>query len=815
MGGGHRLRRSRRLAAGVCVLVAVQPAGAQVSPVATAALATPTVAPVALEDVPARAREITTLLSELEEGLRTTPEIAEIKQRLPATRERVNQLQVEAVQLLATNPSSATLDSLQVSWSEVGRTLESWQQVLNKRIREIEAMLARTRALQRVWEATREAARQQGAPKTIVDRASSTLGEISQVRKRIAAARDVLLLLQDQVAELLARRAGIQREMERARTHIVAQVRERDSPRLWEIGWEEGAAGDAAAQAAVSLSRQARALWDYTVASAVYAAGHVLLFCGLLVLLLRIRRQLRERSDRGPQVSRAAPIFELPASAAFVASTLAVAWVYPTPPRVFSQLLALAALVPALRILRRLIDASLLPVLYVLGAFFVFDRLRRLIDLSPEAAQLLLALQMAAGTAAIAWLMTTGRLFLTTYTRGTRISSILDSAARALIIVFGFCLVAAVLGYSRLAEWVGGGFLASSYLAIGIYSAYRVVQGLVAFALRAPAAARLKMTQHPVVERRVNSGLRWVGWTTWAAASLQGFDLLLPFASAVRSALTAELAFGDIGVSLGDLVAFALTVWAAFALSRLVRFVLEEDVFPRVEVARGVPYAITTLVHYGFLLVGFFLAFAAMGLDLNRFTILAGAFGVGIGFGMQNIVNNFVSGIILLFERPIQVGDTVQLGEMLGTVTRIGIRSSAVRTPQGAEIIVPNASFISDTVTNWTLSDRLRRIDVSVGVAYGTDPEQVLEILLRVAADHPLVLTEPPPAALFVRFGDSALEFELRAWTSRFDEWVRIRSELNVAVNAALREARIGIPFPQRDVHLDSAATIDVRILDK
>jgi small-conductance mechanosensitive channel len=211
---------------------------------------------------------------------------------------------------------------------------------------------------------------------------------------------------------------------------------------------------------------------------------------------------------------------------------------------------------------------------------------------------------------------------------------------------------------------------------------------------------------------------------------------------------------------------------------------------------------VTTLVHYTVLLVGFLLAFAAMGLDLNRFTILAGAFGVGIGFGMQNIVNNFVSGLILLFERPIQVGDTVQMGELVGEITRIGIRSSAVRTWQGAEVIVPNASFISEAVTNWTLSDRMRRIEIKVGVAYGTDPERVLELLSKVAADHPLVLTEPAAVALFLGFGDSALDFELRVWTNRFEQWVRIRSELNVAVNAALRDADITIPFPQRDVHI-------------
>ena len=201
---------------------------------------------------------------------------------------------------------------------------------------------------------------------------------------------------------------------------------------------------------------------------------------------------------------------------------------------------------------------------------------------------------------------------------------------------------------------------------------------------------------------------------------------------------------------------------------------------------------------------GFFAAIAAAGMDLGRFTILAGALGVGIGFGLQNVVNNFVSGLILLFERPIKTGDTIEVGDLIGDVRTIGIRSSTVRTWQGAEVIVPNADLISGQVINWTLSDRNRRIDVDVGVKYGTDPEQVLELLLGVARADDRILDLPEPSALFLGFGDSSLNFRLRGWTARYEEWIRIHSDLNVAVNRALADAEIEIPFPQRDLHLRS-----------
>jgi small-conductance mechanosensitive channel len=166
-----------------------------------------------------------------------------------------------------------------------------------------------------------------------------------------------------------------------------------------------------------------------------------------------------------------------------------------------------------------------------------------------------------------------------------------------------------------------------------------------------------------------------------------------------------------------------------------------------------------------------------------------------------------VSGLILLFERPIQIGDLVQLTDLQGEVLRIGIRSSTIRTYDGAEVIVPNATLIQERVTNWTLSDRVRRVEIAVGGAYGTEPSEMIEVLLRVARAQPLILGYPAPMALFRGFGDSSLDFVLRCWISMEGDWVKVRSDLGIAVYRALRDAGIEIPFPRRDLHLYGAAT--------
>jgi potassium-dependent mechanosensitive channel len=180
-----------------------------------------------------------------------------------------------------------------------------------------------------------------------------------------------------------------------------------------------------------------------------------------------------------------------------------------------------------------------------------------------------------------------------------------------------------------------------------------------------------------------------------------------------------------------------------------------------------------------------------------------GSLGVGVGFGLQNIVNNLVSGLILLFERPIRVGDIVEMKGQAGVVKRIGARSSTIQTGEDAEVIVPNRNLISNEVINWTLSSVRRRVDIPVGVAYGTDRERVLSLLIEVTAAHSGVTRNPKPESYFVSFGDSALNFELRFWTYQ-EDWFRLKSDVAVGVTKALREAHIEIPFPQREVHIHS-----------
>jgi small-conductance mechanosensitive channel len=267
---------------------------------------------------------------------------------------------------------------------------------------------------------------------------------------------------------------------------------------------------------------------------------------------------------------------------------------------------------------------------------------------------------------------------------------------------------------------------------------------------------------------------------------------------------TRERSLGSATFTWGNIFLFFFVIWVSIYISNWIRIILEEDILDRMGLSKGLPNTIALLVKYTLVTAGFFIAVSIAGLELSKLTIILGAFSVGIGFGLQNIFNNLVSGLILLLERPLKIGDTIEVGSLIGTVKSIGIRASNIETYDGAEIIVPNGNLISNQVINWTLSNKRRRIEILAGVAYGSDPDRVQQIFMKILEEHPEVVDEPNPSVLFNNLGDSALEFRLLFWTAHFDEWVRIRSEIIFLIYKRLKEEGIQIPFPQRDLHIRS-----------
>jgi small-conductance mechanosensitive channel len=259
------------------------------------------------------------------------------------------------------------------------------------------------------------------------------------------------------------------------------------------------------------------------------------------------------------------------------------------------------------------------------------------------------------------------------------------------------------------------------------------------------------------------------------------------------------------------LLVFVALAVAGVVLARLAASLVGGRLLARTGVDAGLRYALGRITYYVLLVVGLLIALQTAGVQVGSLTVVLGALGVGIGFGLQNIVNNFVSGLILLIERPVNVGDWIEVQGTGARVERIGARSTTIVTNDHITIIVPNAELITNRIINWSHGDARVRLRLPVGVAYGSDLDLVRETLIQVARANAAVLGDPPPVVNFIGFGESAFEFELAVWTvTGVQRQRRFRSDLNFAIAAAFRAGGIEIPFPQRDLHV-RGGTLEVR----
>lgn len=360
-------------------------------------------------------------------------------------------------------------------------------------------------------------------------------------------------------------------------------------------------------------------------------------------------------------------------------------------------------------------------------------------------------------------------------------------------------------GKTALAGYLLESSVRSILLVLGFWLLIMLTQGVMEWAVNAPQV----QSSLPVVSRnkeviisRSSFSIKVVLGTVWLGSVLVTWHVFDRTPEAVVSLLTFGFNVGSQRISLLLVIIAGAVLYGSFILSATIQKLLKDKVFPQHLVDIGVQQSLTHLIHYVLIFSGFLVAVSVLGVNLSKITIIFGALSVGIGFGLQNIVNNFVCGLIMLFERPIRVGDVIEFGGVYSEVKKIGLRATWVRTFNNEEIVVPNSDLITNQVTNCTLTDRMIRRVIPVGVAYGSDVPLVMETLMDVAKASQEVLEKPEPVVLFKQFGDSTLNFEVLVWIKRFEDNLSILSDLCQEIDRKFREADIEIAFPQMDLHL-------------
>ncbi|NGP53018.1 mechanosensitive ion channel domain-containing protein [Thioalkalivibrio sp. XN8] len=759
----------------------------------------------ALEQVPLELERSRALARRAGETARLSEDIEQVRRQADALRPRLDALGQSTP---AERASSADLRSLEREREQLRAlrsTIAGWQLQLNRRSNQLAESAAGVARALASWELTRTELGDRSVP-------AELSRSITEVQALLRATRDDLSNRQDAVLELqttISAWVSLLDEQAAEVDTLLAQAREElfraDLPPLWQI---EAAIPDFSVSRAAWAQEWASVI-EYLAAERGGVIAHVLLLLILLGAFAMLSRRVNRWIEHKPQLEDDLRVFRQPVAAALLLAILAAGWFYPNAPQSLDELFAVLLLLPLLRVMQVVVASPLRLPIYAVAVLYVLVRLSSLLSPGPEFQRLALLL-LAAATAAIVVLVfrpsgVGGRLDAGPWWRAARF------AGRASVVVLGVAILGNIAGLVGLASLLTNGVITMALVSLVLFAGVTVARATIIALLQTGPVRRLNLVRwhEAAVDRWLMRVLPLAALVTWLVTCARAFRLEDTLGEWLNVVLFSNATIGSVQISLGDILGFALAIWLGLLLSRLVRFVLQTDVFPRVTLPRGVPATISMLVNYTIIGIAVLLAVAAAGFQLDRLALIVGALSVGIGFGLQNVVNNFVSGLILAFERPVQSGDTVEFGTMFGQVSRIGVRSSTVRTFDGAEVIVPNANLIANEVTNWTLSDQRRRIEILVGVAYGTNPHQVLELLLEVVRRSPNLLEDPAPNALFLGFGDSSLDFSLRAWTDNFDEYLSTKSKLTLAVHDAIYAAGIEIPFPQRDLHLrsvDSAA---------
>jgi potassium-dependent mechanosensitive channel len=761
-----------------------------------------------LTQIADRAEESDRQLQEISSQLMPKGELLEAARKTEEQTKEIHERVLQTEDLLDGAPAPLELEDELRYWNSRSSEFTAERKSLTAQAAKLEGQTQMLEVKEMEWQATFDQFHNISGIKPILDRIQQVLNRIRTTRAQAQDHLNLMLTLQNQVSQQDQQISDTLLRVRQARERKRSSLFEPDSRPLWESR-ELRQAEPSAPTFHHSFDRSLGTADEFWLGHKTAAFLLVLGYSLALLGTYKLRRYVVgatefESSAKALQVLRA------PFSVALLIGLMGTGEILTTAPLGIAFLFYLLYLIPVLRLLTPMLEPRMRSLLYLLSAFYAIEGLYLLVQLPPVLRREVYALIVAVALAGIGWLGRPSRLaLLQMEARGLRILVI----RTGLVLLIG-SLASNIFGYVSLAQVLGLIVLVGPFVAAALFCGARVLSLILITVLHTNWARALSEERRNAVERWSNRVLAVGALTLWLRAMLQLLTLYDPVKRIVLNLLESPIGTEKVNFTLGGTLTVLLILLVGYVLANAFNLLLQKFVLPRLPLQRGIPYAISTVTYYIFLFLIAVAALTAAGVELNKFTVLTGALGVGLGFGLQNIVNNFVSGLILLFERPIHVGDTVDVQGLVGTVRRIGARSSTVLTYQGAEVIVPNSNLLSNQVINWTLSSPWRRVDVPVGVAYGTDPESVIKLLLGVAKAHPDVLLVRPPTAFFLGFGESALNFELRFWCAQQDLWLQLRSEVAIAVNKAFCEAGIEIPFPQRDLHIrsmDASATESIR----
>lgn len=742
---------------------------------------------------------------EVNRFLTDTVGFSEMKANLKELGVQVKQKANEFDSLNINNFNTDQLQRWDRAWLEMENRARFILNPVDKRLDNFDVFYSELNDLYHIWLETGILVKNADIPNTLKESVQKTKKDARELRGKVKDAESVYLLIKQDVNTILNVISSKRNAIDKAQDNLVKNLLVAEQMVLWK-SYAVQKNDTLSSQKMHHLDEAKENARSFIKSSPGFIYAFVLLFVLVLIFMLYAQKYLK-REHVIDQLQKGGSnffILKRPALISLLLSWMVIASGFYLPVSIRSFILIIM-LPPILFAFNGVFGKQKLLHLAVFGSYIFFKAIEFFLNKEVFAIRTLLLI-ISLLTAYVFWFIIYKSKLFDQFKKGAWFYRLVLNINLVLVVVSSVFLV---LGNVYLGKMLLAGSIGIVVNGLFIYMAYMIFNSVFHIVLVMPYMLKSKIVQNHS-NRLLNILKKLVGlalFYIWFSVSLGSFAIKNQVFNFLKEVFTYQFEIGTTSLGLNNLVAFVFAIYISIYVSRIILLVLNEEVFTRSNTDKGVSSTINMLIRYSIISLGFIFALAAAGIELEKISIIIGALGVGIGFGLQNIFNNLFSGIILALERPIKVDDIIQVGELTGVVKNIGFRSSTVRTYDGSDVIVPNGDIISNQMINWTHSDRKRRLKIDLGVSFDADPEEVIAVLKEVTDSHPMVEHDPAPRPRFLGYGDSTLEFQLLFWISDYDNSFGVGTEITIELHKKLKERGIEIPYPKRDITINKSET--------
>lgn len=707
---------------------------------------------------------------------------------------------------VAANPNRQKINNLIKKWNGYYDHLENWESVINGHEERNIIVQEVLDFNEKTWELTYKNAVVEKVPVEVLNSARGIWNNYKELNRAISKENNANLVLESKINNQKLIVNKVVDDLNALKDSEVYNLFYLRHEPLWKSSFKSPEKNEGEKDEVESISENVAGISRFIKTSEHSIYLYVLLVTFLLALVYFAKKAFEKYqfNEENGDLQNAKDVILNNSVVSMIFIALIVAKLFFTnTPMLFGNILVLLILILSVPLVQPYIYKRFKRIIYFVILFFILDTAKTYMWFSSAQYRVYLLFEAV---------LVVGVLFVFTRpylkTRKMNIGNFGLLLIRLTPVVYALLFVSIasnILGYTNLTDLTLKISTQSGVFTVIFYGILMIAGGLSTGLIHwhYSTNSEIDFKKKFALEMKVLQVIRVMAFIFWFLFFLAMIDLFDPLSQVFTDVLSEPRMVGSITFTIGDVFQFLLILVISFLATSLISFLFESgDVSIKIiKLPKGVPAAISLVIRYLIIAFGIVLALSSLGIDLGKFNLMAGALGLGIGFGLQTVVSNFISGLILVFERPIHVGDTVEVNNLLGTVNRIGVRSSSVMTFDGAEVIVPNNNLIANDLINWTLSDSIKRVEILIGVTYGSDPNQILKILMDAAMSSKDTLKSPAPLALFSEFGDSSLNFKLRFWV-HYEAGLQAKSDISIAIYNLFAKHGIEIPFPQQDVHI-------------